>query len=229
MAQVETSESVKFKGGNARFITRLQVYTDPDSNSRLAYNARFFLTPDGTDEQRYIGYLSSWRIRKPTVAHPRARSNWQAELLKNKPNRLHVNVRETAKCLKALFHKDCTVRAEFEKYRNQLQENSLIYIESLFLTAEVRGQRLMKFAMGGYDALLGQLPEWLAFTGTLVLVPGKPIKHQESWEGKSDEQIVADLVVRYEARGYIVWAQEVRVEIAAGVSETICMMGKSLP
>lgn len=230
LAESTMTVDCDFQANEARLTTRLRVHTDPDPQSRLAYNARFFLTRSvgGQDVETEIGYLHSWRIDEATAARPHAKSSWLADLLEPKLRKIHGNLYESALCLRGLFQKEGTVRDVVGEYQARLQDNSLIFIEMVFIKDDFRGAGLLKHAMGGYEALLGELPEWAAFGGSLILVPGKPAEHAEAWKGTKKEDIEKELIQRYQKRKYVVWARNVEVAVKTYAREAFSVMGKAV-
>ncbi|KAK5128355.1 hypothetical protein LTR85_003023 [Meristemomyces frigidus] len=270
LAEVEMAVGIEFEGREASFITRLQVLTDPDTQSRLAYNARYFLVRaveaanveaadveaadveganveaanveganveaanvegadvEGADVEgadvdeanveaanveTEIGLLNSWRFDKRTAARPLARAEWIEDVLTpdlTSPP-MPLDLQEAAMYLQALYEKDGNVQPIYANLRTELQENSLIFIEMILLYDGFRGAGLLKHVMDGYNALLARLPEWFAFEGSLILVPGKPTKHAEAWNDMDAGMVTERLVVAYQRRGYTVWAPRVRI------------------
>ena len=221
---------IKEKAGFLK--TKLRIETDPSSQHRLAYNATFFLVPSPdpaeAHEEDEVGYLLSWRVDKPTSTHPEAKKAWKDILALPIP-RQPQSQRELAKCLQAIYDKKGTLRPEFHAYEAQLTENSLLYIEMVFLGEQVRGTGAFRSAMQGFEAALAALPEWFAFAGTVILVPGMPIAHQDAWEGERDDAKIEDVLIgKYSKRGYGVWARKAEVRIRPGEMEEICVMGKTV-
>ncbi|KAI7088420.1 hypothetical protein KC356_g3334 [Hortaea werneckii] len=220
------------KAGHLKTILRIE--TDPSSQHRLAYNATFFLVPSSDpselqeDEEQEVGYLLSWRIDKPPSTRPEGRKSWKDIMTIPIPRQPNPQ-RELAKCLQAIYDKKGTLRPEFHAHEAQLTENSLLYIEMVFLAEQVRGTGAFRIAIQGFEAALAALPEWFAFAGTIVLVPGMPIAHRDAWEGERDDTKIEDELIRkYSTRGYEVWARKAEVRIRTGEVEEICVMGKSV-
>ncbi|KAI7533945.1 hypothetical protein KC331_g12811 [Hortaea werneckii] len=205
---------IKEKAGHLK--TKLRIETDPLSQHRLAYNATFSLVPspnpsenqeDEEDEEQEIGYLLSWRVDKPTSTHPEAKKAWK-DLLTLPIPRQPSSQRELAKCLQAIYDKKGVLRPEFHAYEAELTEHSLLYIEMVFLDETVRGTGAFRSAMQGFEAAMAGLPEWFAFAGTVILVPGMPIAHQDAWEGETDDAKIEEVLIgKYRKRGYEVWAR----------------------
>ncbi|KAI7693853.1 hypothetical protein KC322_g10596, partial [Hortaea werneckii] len=201
---------------------------------RLGYNATFFVVPSSVpaevqeEQEQEIGYLLSWRVDKPTSTHPEAKQSWKDILTLPIPRQPKPQ-RELAKCLQAIYDKQGVLRREFLAHEAPLTANSLLYIEMVFLDETVRGTGAFKAAMQGFEAGLAALPEWFAFAGTVVLVPGMPIAHREAWEGERDDTKIEDrLIGKYSTRGYAVWARKAEVRIRTGEVEEVCVMGKSV-
>ncbi|KAK4541197.1 hypothetical protein LTR36_008271 [Oleoguttula mirabilis] len=231
LAEVEMTVDVEFREEEARFTTRLRVLTDPASQSRLAYNARYFLirTVDDIEVEADIGYLKSWRIDKATAARPDAKAGWRHDILGPDLREIHGPLREAALYLQALFTKTGAVKLEFDDLRAELEESSLIFIELIALKDGFRGGGLLKHVMHGYDTLLATLPIWFSFTGSLILVPEKPVGHADAWEGVELEDVEKRLVKAYESRGFTTWADNLLMEVAAEEFDSFRIMRRTLP
>ncbi|KAI7241883.1 hypothetical protein KC330_g267 [Hortaea werneckii] len=236
IAHYEVVNEVPIKEKAGHLKTKLRIETDPTSQHRLAYNATFSLVPspnplenqeDETEEQE-VGYLLSWRIDKPTSKHPEAKTPWKDILTLPIP-RQPKSQRELAKCLQAIYDKKGTLRPDFHPHEAELTDNSLLYIEMVFLDETVRGTGAFRSAMQGFEAALAGVPEWFAFAGTIILVPGMPIVHQDAWEGEKDDAKIEEVLIgKYSKRGYEVWARKAEVRIRTGEVEEICVMGKTV-
>ncbi|KAI7337512.1 hypothetical protein KC315_g2274 [Hortaea werneckii] len=238
IAHYEIVDEVPIKEKAGYLKTKLRIETDPTSQHRLAYNATFSLVPtpnpsenqeDQEEEQEQeVGYLLSWRVDKPTSTHPEAKTPWK-DLLTLPIPRQPKSQRELAKCLQAIYDKKGVLRPDFHAYEAELTENSLLYIEMVFLDETVRGTGAFRSAMQGFEAALAGLPEWFAFAGTVLLVPGMPIIHQDAWEGERDDAKIEEVLIgKYSKRGYEVWARKAEVRIRTGEVEETCVMGKTV-
>ncbi|KAI6894132.1 hypothetical protein KC318_g12148 [Hortaea werneckii] len=237
IAHYEIIDDIPIKEKAGHLTTKLRIETDPLSQHRLAYNATFSLVPspnpsenqeDEEDEEQEVGYLLSWRVDKPTSTHSEAKKAWKDNLTLPIP-RQPRSQRELAICLQAIYDKKGTLRPDFHAHEAELTENSLLYIEMVFLDETVRGTGAFRSAMQGFEAALAGLPEWFAFAGTMILVPGMPIAHQDAWEGERDDAKIEEVLIgKYSKRGYEVWARKAEVRIRTGEVEEICVMGKTV-
>lgn len=227
--QFETNE-IEFEGKRAKLTTRVQIQLDSITSSRLSYNAQFFLSrdPDADDDGELCGHLESWRIDKRTASRLSAAATWIAELLEPKLEKVHVNAKETAMCLQGLFDEDGDVRKKAvadAEVREGLQDNSLIFIQMIYFEDGFRRKGLLTPALSSYQNLLGLLPEWFAFAGCLILVPGKPDAYADAWSDKSREEAEGILNARYTREGYAVWSN-VQVKKKPGEYIAFPVMGK---
>ncbi|KAI6816046.1 hypothetical protein KC340_g15939 [Hortaea werneckii] len=244
IAHYEIVDEVPIKDKAGYLKTKVRIETDPTSQHRLAYNATFSVvtSPNPSENQenqedeeeeeqeqeQEVGYLLSWRVDKPTSTHPAPETPWK-DLLTLPVPRQPKSQRELAKCLQAIYDKKGVLRPDFHAHAAELTENSLLYIEMVFLDETVRGTGAFRSAMQGFEAALAGLPEWFAFAGTVILVPGMPIIHQDAWEGERDDAKIEDVLIgKYSKRGYEVWARKAEVRIRTGEVEEICVMGKTV-
>ncbi|KAI7190928.1 hypothetical protein KC316_g6611 [Hortaea werneckii] len=239
IAHYEYVDEIPIKGKAGHLKTKLKIETDPTSQHRLAYNATFSLVPtpnpsenqedeEEEEQEQEVGYLLSWRVDKPTSTHPEAKTPWKNILTLPIP-RQPKSQRELAKCLQAIYDKKGVLRPDFHAPEAELTENSLLYIEMVFLDETVRGTGAFRSAMQGFEAALAGLPEWFAFAGTVILVPGMPIVHRDAWEGEKDDAEIEEVLIgKYSKRGYEVWARKAEVRIRTGEVEEICVMGKTV-
>ncbi|KAI6876308.1 hypothetical protein KC343_g10937 [Hortaea werneckii] len=234
IAHYESIDETPLKDKAGYLKTKLRIETDPSSQHRLGYNATFFVVPSADpsevqeEQEQEVGYLLSWRVDKPTSTHPEAKQSWKDLLTFNIPRQPKTR-RELAKCLQAIYDKKGVLRREFLAHEAQLTANSLLYLEMVYLDETVRGAGAFRAAMQGFETGLAALPEWFAFAGTVVLVPGMPIAHREAWEGERDDTKIEDeLIGKYSTRGYEVWARKAEVRIRTGEVEEVCVMGKSV-
>ena len=85
-----------------------------------------------------------------------------------------LNIRETAYCMQALYRKTGKLKPKVRNRQEQLEDNSLIFIQMIYIFPEFQRRGLLRHALSGYHELLGRLSEWYAFAGRIVLVPAKP-------------------------------------------------------
>ncbi|KAI7192620.1 hypothetical protein KC316_g7542 [Hortaea werneckii] len=235
IAHYEIVDDIPIKEKAGYLKTKLRIETDPTSQHRLEYNATFSLvhSPNPSEnqedeEEQEVGYLLSWRVDKSTSTHPEAKNPWK-DLLTLPIPRQPSSQRELAKCLQAIYDKKGVLRPVFHAHEAELTENSLLYIEMVFLDETVRRTGAFRSAMQGFEAALAGLPEWFAFVGTVILVPGMPIVHQDAWEGEKDDAKIEEVLIgKYSKRGYEVWARKAEVRIRTGEVEEICVMGKTV-
>ncbi|EMC92992.1 hypothetical protein BAUCODRAFT_27294 [Baudoinia panamericana UAMH 10762] len=235
LAELSETQVCQYQTRVARLTTTLQVHPDPENTttSRLGYRALLHLTyqpQDGDGESGeqtdQIGYIESWRIDKQTAARRAAKNTWLAELLNTTPDRMPDNSRETGYCLQALYFKKGTLKQKFRngEFAQALTSNSLIFIGMIFIEPRFGRNRFVDVALASYHTLLTQLPEWYAFEGTIVLVPGQPQgRRGEAWGELEEEQVQAILTRVYQRSGYAVWGKDLK----AG-DKAITVMGRTV-
>lgn len=178
LAQAAETVNCVYDGQAARLGTILDVRTDPELNNRLAYKASFFVTTDlnGDTEHDFVGILDSCRIDKPTAAKPQAGATFIADFLTPRMSNMSNDEPgfETMLCMQALFTKAGTPRSSLKALKNELRDRGLIHIALIYIFPEHQGKGLLRPALTSYMNLLRRLPEWFAFDGVLVLVPGAP-------------------------------------------------------
>lgn len=234
LATSESNRRCTFQGDDARLTVSLKVHTDPDSSCRLGYYARFILRHrrgkhDRSDDEGddVVGSIQSWRIAKNTHRSPNAEHTaWLEELLAFKRQK-HAKT-ETAKCLRVLFNGDGEVTKEARDHADALDQKSLMFIEMIHIRPAFARNGLLRHALESWYEALERLPEWFAFSGTLVLVPSKPDgAYGDAWIGMSDEEIEASLINVYRRRGFERWAEG---ELRRGLfMEVIIVMGRATP
>lgn len=217
----------------ARF--RLQVYRDPEEGpARLFYRMRFWLTrtDQGNDaEEVEAGYIHAHRIAKPNAAHPHANNqDWLTLLRARLPPNTSDSIRETSLCLRALFTQagaPSAARVRDAAVRQSLIDQSLVFIEMIHIRRPYQNNRLLQPLFEQFYALLQRLPEWFAFSGNLVLVPGMPdnARGRRVWEQAGDTEEDVERILRrvYGNQGFAVWADGVNVG-----GEAITVMGRSV-
>jgi hypothetical protein len=115
---------------------------------------------------------------------------------------------ETSMCLSALFTENGTTRPIVGTNTSQLERNPLMFIRTIYIRLEFQRNGLLSPALECFHMTLAQLPEWFAFTGTLVQVPGRSDNGQgESWRSMIDTTIEDVLIKAYPNRGFEVWVR----------------------
>lgn len=230
LADIEEQVEIDYQEQEATLKVRLQVFADPDSKSRLAYNAQFLLKEPQGDQQEEveIGHIHTWRISRPTAANPRVRPVWQSELLTGRLNAKHANVYETALCLQGMYNEEGKANPIFKERIRQLEDNSLIFVQMVYLQPAYRNKGLIKRSMDIYQRLLGELPEWYAFSGCIVLVLGKPDKYAGDYADQSKEEVEVLLRGKYERLGWEVWAPRMYVNTGPGGGVEFMLMGRTI-
>lgn len=230
LAEVDEAVQCTFKHEDAKLTTRLQVHKDPDNFvSRLSYRARFFLahTLEGDEREDDIGYLESWRIDKPTAVSPEAKTAWLKETMGQRVVVRPEAIRETASCLEALYTQKGQPKFQLRKdgHETELADNSLIFIQMIYIRTAFARNGLLEHAFRSYHALLAELSDGFAFAGTLVLVPARPSGPRgKAWGDAEDEEVEAVLQTIYGRYGYTVWAENVKVN-----DIFITVMGRTVP
>lgn len=197
---------------------RLQVFEDPEhSDCRLFHRLRVFLTA-ADQEVREAGYIHAYRISRRNQAHRRHAENqaWIRELMPKNVNRVPEEIRETAMCLRAMFNLDGTVavsKVRDADIRQSLANHPLLFIEMIHIRRRYQRKGLLTPVVRHWQRLLQQLPEWYAFLGNIVLVPGKPNNDRAGavWAGKEDNEVEEVLTVAYRRQGFEVWVQGAKV------------------
>jgi len=245
LARVEHTVDVQYgQSGErraARLTSRLRVEHEAHlSHIRLGYHVQFFLTVpsegEGVEEaeEQEVGYLHSWRMAKAMTSKPSAaRNDWIAALLRPKLNNIKKSqpmLYETGFCMQALFDREGEPREEIrtDEARDALREG-VIFVSIFVIRDEHHGRGIARHALQSYNTLLGRLPEWYAFSGALVLVPGKPEEAPDRWEGMPDKRVEEMLQAIYEhAGGYQVWRERCGVQTAPGVHRMLLVMGRTV-
>ena len=231
LAMVQDSTQCTFREIDARLTVKLQVHRDPDQHdSRVGYRARLTLHHDMAFDipQGDAGDIYSWRISKPTAALPNANvQNFRREIMLPGIENVGPEIRETACCMRALYTQQGVAKARFRDadVRNQLT-NSLIFIEMIYIRPDFARQGLLQHALRLYHDMLGTLPEWYAFAGTVVLVPSRPEGMKgDAWGTRDDDEVEQALQRAYGRHGgYEVFGNNVNVS-----GRAITVMGRTVP
>lgn len=86
-------------------------------------------------------------------------------------------MRETALCLRALFTlagSPAAAKLRDPDVRRSLADESLRFVEVIHVRDPFQRQGLLTPLLENFLTLLGRLPEWFAFRGNCVSVPGMP-------------------------------------------------------
>lgn len=231
LAEISDVVECDFQGSPARLRTTLQVHQDPQAPPYLlGYRILLQLDRSSDGEPRWenAGYIDSWRIDKTTAAHPDGTKDaWHRELLAPSIDEAWPDMKqEAAYCLKALYTKQGQPMKKIKNLDREalLASQSLLFIQMIYFHEAFQRQGLLRRALSSYHKLLGQLPEWFAFAGVVVLVPSRPDGARGSGWGKlDDDAVVATLETIYTNTGYERWVSSV-------VSETrVVVMGRTVP
>jgi len=108
----------------------------------------------------------------------------------------------------------------------QLNDNSLLFIQMVYVFTAYRRQGLIGPCLNIFYQLLGDLPEWFLFRGSVILVPGQPAGARgESYGKRSAANVENILRGVYGKHGYAVWADKVVVRGEKGIT----VMGRTVP
>lgn len=198
---------------------RLQVFQDPaHTASRLFYRLRVFLTRPGEAEAQEAGYIHAYRISRSNGAHrPRAENAaWIREFMPRNIAAVPQIISETAHCLRALFTLDGAPSAgkvRDARVRQSLADEALLFVEMIHIRRRYQRQGLLTPALAHWQRMLQELPEWFAFSGNTVLVPGKPNNDRAArvGAGRDDVQVEAALTAVYRGQGFEVWSRNAKV------------------
>lgn len=231
LATSEHRTNCDFRGDPAELALSLKIFSHPVNLSRPGYYAKLRLTvhkadgTDGTFDGSHIGFIHSWRISKPTRDLPLANDAWLDEILSDSKEEKDGDMKETAFCLSALFRENGTTKPVVGKHTTQLNDQPLMFIEMIYINPGFLQAGLLTPVLECFYRALAQLPEWFAFSGTLLLVPAKPDKELgESWGDMKDDEIQETLMRTYRNRGFEVWAKN-----APSRGHLITVMGRTTP
>lgn len=229
LATSEVRRACTFKGNAAELVASLKVFSHPGDVSRLGYYAKLRLTVSGSGatgaaiDGRTVGFVLAWRISKPTLALPNTTNAWLQEILNNVA--MNPDMNETYLCVSALFDQNGIARPAVGTHTDQLTQNPLLFIEMIYTHEEFQQSGLLRPTLDCFNSALAELPEWFAFTGTLVLIPARPDPPRaESWGKVSDRTVENRLVEIYGRRGYQLWFRDARVG-----DNLVTVMGRTLP
>ena len=132
-------------------------------------------------------------------------------------------------CLKAVFQADGDVKANIknEQVRQPLTDLSLMFVSIIHIHQRHQRQGLLWHVLQNFYTLLTRLPEWYAFHGAVVLVPGAPKARADgglSWGHMSGAAIEKSLRKTYANQGFAAWIKNAKVE-----KTVITVMGRVTP
>lgn len=144
LAQIEASETINFKDGteNATIRTLVSVEKCPHGfRSRLGYHANLYITlADGVE--RDIGYITGWRISRPSGVNPNIDPQYcMAEWYFKPLGTYDENSKQLAYCIRSLYGKGeipirrLSDRVVNQEKKNELQDggNELMFIETIYI------------------------------------------------------------------------------------------------
>jgi hypothetical protein len=139
---------------------------------------------------------------------------------------MNDTVREMGWCLQALYSRNGEPRPWTRARRVELLDNRLLFIQMVYTFRQFQANGLLRHALDAFNRGLGQLPEWFAFRGSLVLVPSPPVGDRgRVWRDTDDAEVERILRDVYHRRGaYEVWCDSVNVRRTA-----ITVMGRVVP
>lgn len=222
-APLATAESIricKFKDGDAELTVKLEVRhypNDPYDFPLLSYDVTVQLTVDQDVGPANAGCIYSLRVNKSTAANPSVRAAhdlYYCMVHPRKSVQVLGNMSELAVCLKALIHKDTRElrRKLSREHREAFQANPLLFISHIHIREEFARQGLLRHVLKGFEDCLANLPEWYAFSGTMLLIPGV-IEGEKGdvWRGMSDDAVVEKLKDTYAKHGFELWIEQTLV------------------
>ena len=223
-ATSESRDRVNFEGNQADLVLSLKVFRDPlRPIARLGYHAQLLLiqtvqnaSGEDIERTRVIGYIQAWRITKRTARLPNVSNEPLTDLLNE--NDAYSPVDETTRCLLVIFRLDAQPRAGVGEHIAQLRDNSLMFIEMIYIRPQFSGRGLLRPAFDRFYEALSRLPEWFAFAGSLVLSPAPPRDSKgDVWVpgGLNEKEIEAAVVAAeetliniYRGRDFAVWVRK---------------------
>lgn len=142
LAQVESKEDIDFKGEGVTIRTLVSVQNCPRGfRSRLGYHANLYLTP-GDGVEREVGYITAWRISRPTGVNPNIDPQYcQADWYLKRLGTYDEASKQLAYCFKAFYGPGSVVPYRFydrvvsEDKRNELRDggNEIVFIETIYI------------------------------------------------------------------------------------------------
>jgi hypothetical protein len=154
---------------------------------------------------------------------PNVGNAWRTDILENDDEETPLN--ETRMCLLALFRRDGEPRAAVGEHTDQLRDNPLMFIQMIYIRPQFSRQGLLRPALECFYDALSQLPEWFAFAGSLVLVPGPPDDAKGNvWAGRDLKDVENTLANIYRGQGFTIWIHNGKVR-----GELITVMGRATP
>jgi hypothetical protein len=227
LATTDARIACQFEGNPAELIVSLRVFSDPFGfRSRLGYLGRLQLArtdDEGEQLDNVIGYIQAWRISKPTTSLPQVNTAWLQEILSN--GRKAPEIEETVLCLQALFTGAGVLQETLRENTDRIAENPLMFIQMIYTRHGFQSKGLLRPALDCFYTAIGQLPQWFAFAGNLVLVPSAPADYKgRMWEDFDADTAEETLIGVYRNRGYAVWVRDAKVR-----GNLVTVMGRATP
>jgi hypothetical protein len=221
-----SSESFATEGDNnlgpCTFTASLEVrhhYPLDEENPTLrcckSIEASFHVQVHNEGRPRKIGEILA-RLVDKTIVGPRGGPLWKQDLLRRKDTGEDV-----AWVLQQVFNSDGVLRPAFRGAAEDLEAETMIYLDSLIIESQYRGQGWANWVLQSFHSLLEMIDDQHKIGGcTMLLYPSK-IPRCDYGE-RTDEQVVGSLKRLYGRHGYQTCSQEhtfmrVKLEDASSV------------
>ncbi|KAF2766017.1 hypothetical protein EJ03DRAFT_193479 [Teratosphaeria nubilosa] len=206
-------------GEQGKIIADIEVTAHPLYNNSMCvwveaiFGKRILLEGGDYGPQTEIGYCIAHLIDKKGAANA-----FKSELLN-----ASLDYTETRKVMQTLYNAAGARRPQFRDFANMLAVDRILHLDSFIMHAHSRGTGLGSIVLDLFHRLMGQLPDPYAFSGTVVLSPGKV--EGEDYGGKSDRDIETGLIEFYEKSGYVLFVRGYRY---AEVGKSLSVMGRTI-
>lgn len=185
LAETQTYVDVNFQGNATRLRVQLKVHLDKDDHkSRLGYRGSIALYVPDEDDFVDIGHIQAWRLNKTTAIRRGPARNRRGrgipepcvtELFTLDLANAGGPLFDMALCMQRLYHRNGRTRSALRRWRRNLRDHSLMYIEMIHIESDFQRKGILEPALEGfYQTLANGIPEWFAFAGTIVLIPASP-------------------------------------------------------
>lgn len=141
LAEAETKEEIELEEQDATIRTVVSVHKCPRGfRSRLGYHATLYLTKaDGVE--RYVGYITAWRVSKPTGASPNTDPRYYMDdWYHRRGSDYDRDSRLLAACFRAIIEPGSSDGDNYDQVldqgkRNQLRDggNEFVFIQTIYI------------------------------------------------------------------------------------------------
>ena len=206
LGRAEYTTPFYLDGKQHTLTTRLEVKRARGDRGQLLdtvhwLEARFSLRAAGERRGENVGHVYAYVVDK-TQEDTHHNPLWLTEILADKD----AEITELRITLGELYDEAGNVRDQVDEWSEDLQDDHILFVDTLMLDESVRGTGLSEVAMQTFHRTLPYISNGRGYTGTIVLSPAASGDYRGSSD-KSDAEIEAHLIELYQKVGYDLWVK----------------------